>query len=332
MTDTVFLGIDLGSTSTKLVAISGKKILHSIYLKNDPGLLKSTNCKGKACSACNMSCSLAFIRNTIDDFVKDIHRIHPGARIPAAVLTGNQASHIPFFRDDIYSFQIMYITEILAHTAGVEFLYPDGGENCMIIDIGGLDNKVILTKRNKKTISGNLVSTLEVVDFEMNDLCAAGTGAYFENITNFFHGTLDEFSSWALKGMRSQSHNLLSPRCATFANSMLTRLQHLYTVEELAAAACRAQALNIFNLASPLFRFHDYQSIYFQGGVASNAAMGEALEEVFKKTITVPELSTVPGMHKIIGALGASYLAEKYWPLVDQNGFANKIKEHEKQT
>ena len=332
MTDSVFLGIDLGSTSTKMVAISGKEILHSTYLKNEPGLVKATGCKVKNCIDCYMNCSLAFIHSAIENFVMEVHLIRPGRSIKAAVLTGNQASHIPFLRDNIFPFRIMYITEILAHTAGVEFLYPTGEEHGIIIDIGGLDSKVILTKRNRKIASENPAATLEVVDFEMNDICAAGTGTYFENLANFFSGSLDEFSFWAEEGMRSTGQNLLSPRCGTFAISMLTRLQHLYSVEELAAAACRAQAKNIFNLASPFFRFHDYQTIYFQGGVASNAAMGMALEEVFNQSIQVPELSTVPGIHRIMGALGASYLAEKYWPVMNQKGFVNKINEYEKHT
>jgi activator of 2-hydroxyglutaryl-CoA dehydratase len=74
--------------------------------------------------------------------------------------------------------------------------------------------------------------------------------------------------------------------------------------------------MNIFNLASPVLRFHNSNIIYFQGGVASNAGMFEALKELFRMKIVVPELAAIDGIYKIMGAIGASHLAEQYWPII----------------
>ena len=64
------------------------------------------------------------------------------------------------------------VTEITAHARGVQYYFPDASS---VIDIGGQDSKVIIIH----------TKTGKVIDFQMNDKCAAGTGRFLEVMSNF---------------------------------------------------------------------------------------------------------------------------------------------------
>ena len=62
------------------------------------------------------------------------------------------------------------VTEIKCHARGVSELYPQART---IVDIGGQDSKVIKLDQHGK-----------VIDFTMNDKCAAGTGKFLQVMAN----------------------------------------------------------------------------------------------------------------------------------------------------
>ena len=81
------------------------------------------------------------------------------------------------------------VTEITCHAKGANYYFPNART---IIDIGGQDSKVIKVDGN-----GN------VLDFVMNDKCAAGTGRFLEVMARTLEIDLEEmsaFSEW--KGSR----------------------------------------------------------------------------------------------------------------------------------
>ncbi len=94
------------------------------------------------------------------------------------------------------------ITEITCHAVGAHFLFP---KTKTVIDIGGQDTKVISIDDNGK-----------VIDFIMNDKCAAGTGRFLEVMAHVFECKIEELGPLSL-----QSKNLLriSSMCTVFTES-----------------------------------------------------------------------------------------------------------------
>ncbi len=72
-------------------------------------------------------------------------------------------------------------------------------------------------------------------------------------------------------------------------------------------------------LANKKLEKYSRDKIIFQGGVASNKGMVHALHEVFKKKIIVPEHERISETNKVMGALGAAHLAEKYKEPIRKN-------------
>ncbi|MFX1460075.1 MAG: acyl-CoA dehydratase activase, partial [Promethearchaeota archaeon] len=100
------------------------------------------------------------------------------------------------------------VTEITAHAKGAQYFFPDAHS---VIDIGGQDSKAILI--SKKT--GN------VIDFQMNDKCAAGTGRFLEVMAHALEVPINEFGDLALGSNKPAS---ISSTCTVFAESEVISL------------------------------------------------------------------------------------------------------------
>jgi len=318
-TSEISIGVDAGSVSTKLAAICGRQIFNKTYLRNKPGLEGKSGCNNISCNICNDSCSLGFILKIIDAFIDSIQANYSNIKINNCVVTGNQMRNARIIRELNERLPTVYITEIFAHASGVEFLFPGKDLNCAIIEIGGLDSKIIITDNVRKEINCTNDHSISVIDSAMNNICAAGTGAYFESLAEFLNISIEDFGRLACKGFNHVKKNLVSSHCATFARSMFARLQQVYTKDELAAAACKAQADTILSLASPMLTKYSRKKIIFQGGVASNEGMICALQDAFKRKITIPTHPEIEEVNKLMGALGAAYMAEKYRALINRN-------------
>ncbi len=186
-----------------------------------------------------------------------------------------------------------FTNEIIALTKAFQKLYPHVGS---VIDLGGEDSKFILFERDKER------GTLKIKDFSMNTLCAAGTGSFLDQQASRLGFSIEEFGDVALK---SKNTPRLAGRCTVFAKSDMIHLQQMATPDyELVAGLCYALARNFKSniakgkeIAKPLA---------FVGGVAANAGMRKAIQEVFsleESQFIVPERFTS------MGALGAIYAA-----------------------
>jgi predicted CoA-substrate-specific enzyme activase len=177
------------------------------------------------------------------------------------------------------------ITEITAHARGVQYFFPDVRS---IIDIGGQDSKVIIISKK----------TGKVLDFQMNDKCAAGTGRFLEVMAHALNVDISEFGPLAMKSTKPES---ISSMCTVFAESEVISLFakgakkedialgiHISIAKRVAAMAKR------LNVESPLV---------FCGGVAKNIAVRTALENELNIKLQSPSDP------QITGALGAALLA-----------------------
>jgi (R)-2-hydroxyacyl-CoA dehydratese activating ATPase len=188
------------------------------------------------------------------------------------------------------------VTELTCHAKGSHYLNP---EVRTVIDIGGQDSKVIQVDSN-----GNMV------DFAMNDKCAAGTGRFLEVMAKALEMNLEEIGTGALKSERPCSIN---NTCAVFAESEVISLLALgHSKEDIAAGLHIGIAQRVGNIAKRLGLKHE---IAFVGGVAKNACARKALEDFLE--IRFLPVTEDP---QLTGALGAAVLAREIIPSGDFAG------------
>ena len=179
------------------------------------------------------------------------------------------------------------ITEISCHAMGAHYLNP---EVKTIIDIGGQDCKAI-------KVDGN---TGHVIEFTMNDKCAAGTGRFLEKTAEMLEYSVEEIGERVLASKKPLQ---ISSQCVVFAESEIISLKARGEKrEDIAAGIHYAVARRIKNLVKRLDLEPD---LLFSGGVSHNPGMCRALEETLKMPIVNPDFDTV-----YCGALGAAIYAK----------------------
>ena len=178
-----------------------------------------------------------------------------------------------------------YVTEITCHARGAVHIFPN---TRTVIDIGGQDSKVIRTGPQG-----------EVVDFVMNDRCAAGTGRFLEMMARALETTpagIGELAAGAVKG-RLRITNV----CAVFAESeVISLLSSGEDPKEIARALCESVSER---LAAMVRRVGLAEDVAMSGGVAKNQAVVAALAQRLGVSVAVPPEP------QIIGAVGAALIA-----------------------
>ena len=177
------------------------------------------------------------------------------------------------------------VSEIICHAKGAHFMIP---QTRTIVDIGCQDSKVI--KINEQ---GN------VVDFVMNDKCAAGTGRFLEVMAHALNIGLDQMGSEALKS-KKLCH--VSCTCTVFAESEVISLRATGERREDVIAGIYNAMVHRVALMGARLRFE--KEVVFTGGVAKSVGARKALEDEIGFPISLPEEP------QIAGALGASLLAK----------------------
>ncbi len=183
------------------------------------------------------------------------------------------------------------ITEITCHGKGAYYLHPN---TRTIIDMGGQDCKAI-----------HLDSDGSIIDFVMNDKCAAGTGRFLEVMANVFKVKLENLGPLALEAKEVVP---MSSTCTVFAESETISL---LARGEKPANIIKGLHYAISNrIAGMLSRIGVESDVFFSGGVAKNVGMKFALEDVLQAKIVAPEFDP-----QLVGALGAAVFAQEYGSL-----------------
>nr|HID14872.1 2-hydroxyglutaryl-CoA dehydratase [Anaerolineae bacterium] len=178
------------------------------------------------------------------------------------------------------------VTEITCHARGAYHLCPDVRT---VIDIGGQDSKGIAVDRGGK-----------VLDFVMNDKCAAGTGRFLEVMAHALEVDLADFGRLALSAPRRAK---ISSTCTVFAESeVITHLAAGTPRPEIIAGIHEAIAARI---ATMVGRIRVRDVVVLTGGVACNAGVARMLEEKLGHAILVPEHA------QLAGAIGAALIARE---------------------
>ena len=262
-----YLGLDIGSVSTNVVVIDDMgAVIHDVYLRT----------AGRPIEA-------------VQQGLSEVQRIW-GSRldIRGVGTTGSGRELIAEFvgADAVND-------EITAHKTGAVHISSTlGGEPVdTIFEIGGQDSKFI-------SIEGGVV-----VDFAMNEACAAGTGSFLEEQAEKLGISIKgEFAKLALS---SPAPTRLGERCTVFMERDVTGWLHKgETVPNLVAGLAYSIALNYLNRVVRGRKIGDV--IYFQGGTAYNDAVTAAFASLLGKKITVPPYNGV------MGAIGMALIARQW--------------------
>lgn len=200
-------------------------------------------------------------------------------KIRYIVGTGYGRVNVPFAQKTI--------TEISCHARGANFIFGPGVRT--VLDMGGQDCKVIRCDEK-----GN------VVNFLMNDKCAAGTGRGIEVFSKLLGLSIEAVGELSLKVREEPS--LISSTCVVFAKSEASSLlREGVSKEEVLAAFISAMSRRVVSL---LERIGIEKEFCITGGIAKNKGMIVRLERELGIKSLSPTIDP-----QIVGALGAALIA-----------------------
>lgn len=176
-------------------------------------------------------------------------------------------------------------TEIVCHAKGMHFLYPHVRT---VLDIGGQDSKAIQIDED-----GN------VVDFVMNDKCAAGCGRFLEIIARALDVRLEDMGDISLS---AETHAKISNMCTVFAE---TEVVSLVAIGTPVPAIIKGVHKSIVDRAAGLLKTVGLTApLGMSGGVAQNKGVVAALQEKLKMDVVLT------GYSQVVGAIGAAHLGQ----------------------
>lgn len=176
------------------------------------------------------------------------------------------------------------MSELSCHAKGVYFICPSVRT---IIDIGGQDVKVLSVNDKGR-----------MLNFLMNDKCAAGTGRFLDVMANILQLDIKDFE---IEAAKSNNPANISNTCTVFAESeVISQLATGVKMEDLVAGICESVARRVGSLAK---RIGIKETVYMSGGVAQNGAVRKALEKVLETEIVYTKDA------QLMGALGAALFA-----------------------
>lgn len=176
------------------------------------------------------------------------------------------------------------INEITAQATAASHIDP---EVDTIFEIGGQDSKYIYLQKGV------------VIDFEMNKICAAGTGSFLEEQAERFNIKIEEFGDISLC---ARSPINLGERCTVFMETnVYAHYQKGAKIEDIIGGLAYSIAINYLNRV--VGRKKIGNRIFFQGAVAFNKGVVAAFEQLLGKPIIVPP------HHEVTGAIGTAIVA-----------------------
>ena len=261
-----YLGIDVGSVSTNLALIDEEgAVIKDVYLRTRARPIEV------------VSEGLEEIRSEVGELV-DIRGV-------GTTGSGRELIGILIGADIIKD-------EITAHKSGASFIGDLllGRNVDTIFEIGGQDSKFI-------SIDDGVV-----VDFTMNEACAAGTGSFLEEQAEKLDIQIkDEFAS---RAFQSESPLKMGERCTVYMEQdVTTYMKRGAGKNDIIAGLAYSVVQNYLNRVVRGRKIGD--TIFFQGGTAYNDSVAAAFSEVLGRDIIVPPYNGV------MGAIGAALLARE---------------------
>ena len=265
-TGTLHLGIDIGSISCKLAVLDDERRMRYLRYQRTHGRPMET--------------ARSMLAELFGEVSPD--------RIGSLAGTGGAGRAL------CKLLEIDFVNELICQTAAIRHLRP---EVRTLIEMGGQDSKV--TFLSDPDDEQNRSTGRAMIDFSMNTVCAAGTGSFLDQQASRLGVNIEgEFGELALK---SETPPRVAGRCSVFAKSDMIHLQQQATpMYDIVAGLCMGM---VRNLKSSLCQGKEViQPVAFCGGVASNAGVVRAIEDVFELG---RDGLIVPDEHLVTGAIGA---------------------------
>ncbi len=241
------IGVDVGSTACKVVAIDAAgAILARRVEPTDPR-----------------------IERQVERLLREVGDA-AGAGLPVGA-TGYGRKRVPGARA---------LTEITCHARGA---FARAGGAALLVDMGGQDTKAI-----------RIGAAGDVVDFAMNDKCAAGTGRFLEVILGRLQVPLEGVAALAAGAGRPVP---VSSTCTVFAESEVISL---VAADEPLDGIVKGLHAALASRVAALARARADDDVLMSGGVALNGAMVAALRDALGRPVRV-----LPDP-QVIGAVGAA--------------------------
>ncbi|HEY47428.1 MAG TPA: 2-hydroxyglutaryl-CoA dehydratase [Anaerolineae bacterium] len=262
MAEVCALGIDVGSTTAKIVGIDDKgHIVWHLLEQADPQVGKQ-----------------------VERFLELAREV---TTTPSDPKDGGQKNGVPLIATGYGRKLVLQatrkVTEITCHARGI---YRELGHGGTLVDIGGQDSKVI-----------GISPKGEVIDFSMNDKCAAGTGRFLENTASRLGVALDRLGEVTLS---TEEEVPISSTCTVFAESeVISLIAHGVATEPILRGLHRSLVKRVVamirsvGLRPPLM---------LSGGVVLNPAIPHLLQEETGEQVIIPHHP------QLIGALGAALI------------------------
>jgi predicted CoA-substrate-specific enzyme activase len=242
MNKKTYLGIDIGSTTVKMVVLNKQRQLLTWRYRRSQGQPRST------------------LLNEIQSLSKEIDLSH----IAAVGLTGSGGGAIA------KRIGGHHVNELIAQTRAIGEYYPQART---VIEIGGQDSKFLSVAWDDK------IEQMVLVDMAMNNLCAAGTGSFLDQQAERLGLSIEH--DFARLALQSQNPARIAGRCTVFAKSDMIHLQQKATPQsDILAGLAMALARNFKSVIGKGKSFTP--PIVFQGGVAYNDGVVRAFEKVLK--------------------------------------------------
>ncbi|MFL5284001.1 MAG: acyl-CoA dehydratase activase, partial [Rhodopila sp.] len=245
-----------------------------------------------------------YMQESADELLQRLLRSAGLKRRDIAFVVGTGYGRISLAYKDL-PYQV--VTEITCHAMGAHALLP---RTRTIIDIGGQDSKAIKVDP----------ATGKVLEFVMNDKCAAGTGRFLEKAAVLLGLELHELGEVALQATEPAA---ISSQCVVFAESEMISLRARGERHKDGAARANIAAGIHFATArrvkSLLGRVGTEPDLVFTGGVANNVGMRHALETLIGATFAQDPIDMI-----YAGALGAAVYAGRHHAAALANGTARR--------
>lgn len=236
----IFFGIDVGSTTVKLVVLTleGELLAHRYVRANGQP------------------------RHTLLRVSHEVLDPLPPVNILGVGLSGSGGRPVADIVGGIHT------NELVTQTRAVGEFHPEART---VIEIGGQDSKFLSVQWDPAS------RQMMLVDFAMNALCAAGTGSFLDQQADRLGIAIDR--DFARIALESDSPARIAGRCTVFAKSDMIHLQQEGTpLSDILMGLCHALARNFRSVIGKGKSFTP--PILFQGGVAHNAAVARAFVDV----------------------------------------------------
>ncbi|MFA6321399.1 MAG: acyl-CoA dehydratase activase [Candidatus Omnitrophota bacterium] len=256
-----FLGVDIGSVSVKMAVIDENKNLCASVYMDTSGA------------------PIKALQNALREISEQASR--QGFVINAVGITGSgRKIAASLIGADLIK------NEVTAQTVAALHYAPDVSS---IIEIGGQDSKVIFLKNGIP------------IWYNLNTLCAAGTGSFLSSQANRLKISIDEFGEYA---SRSTMKVNIAAKCTVFSESdMIHKAAMGCKKEDIINGLCEGLVRNFINNVSKNRLM--LSPVIFVGGVAANRGVVHAFERELKQKVRVPK------EHKITGCVGAAILVSR---------------------